>query len=468
MNVTLSISADQHTALADHLFPGDGLEAAALLLCGGADHSERYRLSVREVILLEHGKCKRLRDRVSWPTDLIVPHLDHAEELGLSVIKVHCHPGGFAEFSEVDDEGDKELLPIIRSWVGAAIPHGSIVMLPSGRLFGRYLRDGDEMKPINMISVAGPDIRLFPAITTADGEIRSFGRSQDQAFGEGTTATLGRLRAGIVGISGTGSPLLEQLIRLGFGEIVIIDPDIIEDRNLNRILNSTVADAGAGRLKVDIAEAAAIATGLPTKIIKVASTLMSPAAINALSVCDVIFGCVDTHTGRFAMNLVSTYHIIPYFDLGVMLDATKEADGTGRVNDILGTVHYIVPGRSSLISRDVISLQTVAAEGLANSDPEAAAQQVRDKYFRGLTVSRPAVISINMFAAALAVNDFLARIHLYRHMSNSEVGSIEFSLGQLRLTPDEEQEDCALLHPWVGHGKISPLLGLPELSEPRT
>jgi hypothetical protein len=182
----------------------------------------------------------------------------------------------------------------------------------------------------------------------------------------------------------------------------------------------------------------------------------------------VIFGCVDTHTGRFAMNLVSTYHIIPYFDLGVMLDATKEADGTGGVNDILGTVHYIVPGRSSLISRDVISLQTVAAEGLANSDPEAAAQQVRDKYFRGLTVSRPAVISINMFAAALAVNDFLARIHLYRHMPNAEVGSIEFSLGQLRLTPDEEQEDCALLHPWVGHGKISPLLGLPELSEPRT
>lgn len=466
MNVALSMSADQHALLATHLFPGDGLEAAALLLCGGTQHSDRYRLSVREVILLEHGMCKRKHDRISWPTDLIVPHLDHAEELGLSVVKVHCHPGDFPEFSEVDDEGDRELLPIIRSWVGAAIPHGSIVMRPGGHLFGRYLWQENEMRPLDMISVAGPSIRLFPATTNVS--THSFGCSQDQAFGDGTTATLEKLRAGIVGISGTGSPLLEQLVRLGVGEIVIIDPDIIEDRNLNRILNSTVADAIAGRLKVDVAETAAAATGLPTKIIKVPSTLMSPAAIHALSVCDVIFGCVDTHTGRFAMNLVSTYHIIPYFDVGVMLDATSGVASAGRIRDIFGTVHYIVPGRSSLISRDVISLQTVAAERLAETDPEAAAQQVRDKYFRGLTVSRPAVISINMFAAALAVNDFLARIHPYRQVPNGDVGSIEFSLGQLRLTVDEEQEDCRLLRPWLGHGKISPLLGLPELSEPRT
>lgn len=465
MNVSLSISVDQHALLVDHLFPGDGLEAAALLLCGGSSDRGRYRLSVRDVILLDHAKCKRLKDRISWPTDLIVPHLDHAEELGLSVVKVHCHPGNFPQFSEVDDIGDRELLPIIRAWVGANVPHASVVLQPCGRLFGRYLFQGEEMRPLDMISVAGPDIRLFPA--ESDNVVLPFGRSQDQAFGDGTTATLRRLRAGIVGLSGTGSPLLEQLIRLGFGEIVIIDPDTVEDRNLNRILNSTTADAQAGRLKVDVAEAAAVATGLPTKIFKVPSTLMAPAAIHALSACDVIFGCVDTHTGRFAMNLVSTYHIIPYFDVGVMLDATGEDNVAGRIRDILGTVHYIVPGRSSLISRDVISLQTVAQEGLASSDPQAEAQQVRDKYFRGLSVSRPAVISINMFAAALAVNDFLARVHPYRQTPNTDVASVEFSLGQLRLTADEEQEDCAILRPWLGHGRITPLLGLPELSEPQ-
>ncbi len=94
-------------------------------------------------------------------------------------------------------------------------------------------------------------------------------------------------------------------------------------------------------------------------------------------------------TGRFAMNLVSTYHIIRIIDVGVMLDAVGEGDAAGRIRDIFGTVHYIVPGRSSLISRDVISLRTVAQEGLAEADPQAEEQQVRDKYFRGLNVSRP-------------------------------------------------------------------------------
>ncbi|QKC86881.1 ThiF family adenylyltransferase [Mesorhizobium sp. NZP2077] len=465
MNVTLSISVDQHDKLFDHLFPGDNLEAAALLLCGGAKHADRYRLSVREIILLDHDKCKRLDDRISWPTDLIVPHLDTAEALGLSVIKVHCHPGGHSAFSSDDDEGDGELLPIVRSWVAANLPHGSIVMLPSGRLFGRYLWQGHAMHNLDMISVAGPDIRFFPNVQRNTAAEPSFGASQDQAFGEGTTSTLAKLRAGIVGISGTGSPLLEQLVRLGFGEVVIVDPDHVEDRNLNRILNSSVADAQAARLKVDVAETAVLATGLPTRIIKMATTLMSAPAIHALSVCDVIFGCVDTHTGRFLTNLVSTYHTIPYFDIGVMLDAAVEGDDKGKILDIFGTVHYLVPGRSSLISRDVISLSTVAAEGLATSDPAAAAQQVRDKYIRGAVASRPAVITINMFAAALAANDFLARVHNYRQMPNADVASIEFSLGQLRLVADEEQEDCTLLRPWLGHGDIAPLLGLPELWE---
>lgn len=65
------------------------------------------------------------------------------------------------------------------------------------------------MLPINMISVAGTDIRLFPAL--AGKATIPLGQSQDQAFGNGTTATLGKLRAGIIGLSGTGSPLLERL-----------------------------------------------------------------------------------------------------------------------------------------------------------------------------------------------------------------------------------------------------------------
>ena len=70
------------------------------------------------------------------------------------------------------------------------------------------------------------------------------------------TEWLGRLSACIIGVSGIGSFVAEQLARLGFGEIIVIDFDKIEPRNLNRILNATIADAKVGRLKVEMFAAA--------------------------------------------------------------------------------------------------------------------------------------------------------------------------------------------------------------------
>ncbi|MGO9699151.1 MAG: hypothetical protein ACLPX7_07820, partial [Xanthobacteraceae bacterium] len=52
--------------------------------------------------------------------------------------------------------------------------------------------------------------------------------------------------------SGTGSPTIEQLMRLGAALIVGVDDDHMEERNVNRILNSTMEDAKKGRAKVDI------------------------------------------------------------------------------------------------------------------------------------------------------------------------------------------------------------------------
>ncbi|WP_228712461.1 ThiF family adenylyltransferase [Klebsiella pneumoniae] len=42
------------------------------------------------------------------------------------------------------------------------------------------------------------------------------------------TDTFNKLTAAIIGVSGTGSIVAEQVARLGFGEIVLIDRDHIE------------------------------------------------------------------------------------------------------------------------------------------------------------------------------------------------------------------------------------------------
>ncbi len=460
--VSLTLTGDQHDELKRHLMPGDGLEAVAFIACGRAAAPERHRLLARSIHLIPPERCERTENSVKWNAEDIEALIEDAESEGLSLVKVHSHPQGFAAFSAVDDDSDAQLLPTIRSWVEADIPHASVIMLPDGRMFGRYLWRETKMQDIELINVVGHDLQFW--WQGDDPTPRPhYGASQDQAFGDGTTRMLSRLRIGVGGASGTGSPTTEQLKRLGVGEVVPIDDDYVENRNLNRITYATAKHAKNGTLKVKALKQEAGRQGLGVKIIPIPKELGSPEALRALSQCDVIFGCVDTATGRLIMNLCATHYIQPYFDMGILLDAVQEGEDRGRIKDILGTVNYLIPGKSSLISRQMFSMKDVSTEELHKRDPAAAAQQIQDKYIKGIQVQRPAVISVNMLVSSLAVNDFLARLHPYRKVPNSAIAAIEFSLGEIRMTADEEMDDCPLMSRFVGWGDRSPWLGLPQL-----
>ena len=66
--------ADQ---LRHHLFPGDGLEAAALLLCAQAGE-RRKKLLGREIIAVPYNRCARTRDSITWPGEYVEAAIDRA------------------------------------------------------------------------------------------------------------------------------------------------------------------------------------------------------------------------------------------------------------------------------------------------------------------------------------------------------------------------------------------------------
>src|SRR5258706_11144601 len=98
--------------------------------------------------------------------------------------------------------------------------------------------------------------------------------------------------------SGTGSPLIEQLARLGFGRLVLVDPDSVEERNLNRIVNSWREDAYLKRPKVEAMARAIAAMGFGTEVEIIHDHLASPGVVKAVAECDVLFGCMDGVEGR--------------------------------------------------------------------------------------------------------------------------------------------------------------------------
>lgn len=453
---SLTLTARQHAQLREHLFPGDGREAVALLLCGRAVGAERVRLVASEVHLVPHRACTRTPTRVTWPTDELPKLLGHAARCGLSLIKIHGH-AGFGRFSQEDDASDRALFPSVHGW--AKGPHGSAIMLDGDRVFGRLVGADGAFTPLDRVASIGDDIRFWDSDSKA-AVIPEHGRRVAQSFGAGTYATLGRLRIGVVGCSGTGSVVIDQLARNCVGELVLIDPDRVEAKNLNRIVNSRLADAEQARLKVDVVTEAIAGLGFGTRVEAYACSLFAPDAVRAIASCDLVFGCMDSIDGRHLLNRLSTFYGVPYLDLGVKL----EADGLGGVDQVCGTVHYLQPGGSSLHSRHVYTLEQVRAAGLSRVDPSGYRALKREGYIKGVAEDRPAVIQLNSLIASLAVNELLARLHPYRLDPNSDyaIHRISLSHGIYEYLPDGEP--CPLLARHLGRGDVEPLLDMPELS----
>ena len=468
--LALRLSGRQHAELTRHLFPGDACEAVAVILCGRALRAGRHVLSVHEIVPVPHDVCtERTPVRVSWPTSAIEDALDRAAARGLAVVKVHSHPTGHPAFSETDDASDGDLFPSVFGRTDDPGPHGSAVMLPDGRMFARAATDdgrgGVVFTPVERVAVAGDDISVWfhdeVCGETGGAGVPEFARRHAQAFGAGTTERLRRLSIAVVGCSGTGSPVVEMLARLGIGELILVDPDVVEEKNLNRIVNATRADAEASRPKVEVLADAIRSMDLGTRAVPLAASLFDPDVVRRVSMCDVLIGCVDTVDGRDLLNRVATYYSVPYIDVGVRLDA----DGAGGVDGINGTVQYLQPGGSSLMSRGAITPEALAAATLRRTDPEAYAGLRREKYVLGVEEDRPAVVSVNTYFAAMAVNELLARLHPYRIEGNGEFATYRANLVQARLLQEPEAPPCPALAPRVGRGDARPLLGMPELSE---
>jgi hypothetical protein len=256
--------------------------------------------------------------------------------------------------------------------------------------------------------------------------------------------------------------VIEQLARLGIGRLVLVDPDRVEEKNLNRILNATREDAYLRRLKVEVMARAIARMGFDTELELIADNLISPRAVKAVAECDIVFGCMDGVEGRHVLNRLAAYYLQPYFDIGVKL----VADGKGGIDEACGAVHYVRPDGSTLQDRGVYTAGQLQAAGLRRTDPKAYRDQVRAGYIHGVAEDRPAVISINMQLASVAVNELLARLNPYRLDDNSDSSVVRVSF--IGATEFREREGAAsgTFHSRQGLADTRLLLGMPELTEP--
>ncbi|AZD18773.1 ThiF family adenylyltransferase [Pseudomonas chlororaphis] len=449
----LVLTEEIHTSLREHLFPGDGKEAAAILICTRSPGSTLKLLS-KKLILVPYDECAvRQPNAITWPGDYLEQAIDEALSQSLSIILVHSHPGGLFEFSSVDDESDAGTMVALAQGVEAI--HGSAIMIPEGAMRARAYHPDSSLEDIAMVTVPGDNIRFW-----------SRGLAEQQpamAFTSDMSATLGQLTAAVIGVSGTGSIVTEQLTRLGFGKLVLVDHDHVEEKNLNRILNSTVADAQSRRAKVDVF-ADVIERIRGTNIAHpISASVFSRKAVLAVANADVIFCCVDSQQGRLICDLMASSFLTPLFDVGVSIPTRLSRIGTRQIHDVQGRIDYVRPGGSTLGDRKVYTPESLYAEDLLNSNPEAHRDQVARGYISGIQEEAPSVITLNMRAASACVNEFIARAFPFREENNSNYAQTSFTLSGCLEDYASESSFAKGHNLHLAQGDQEPLLGMPPL-----
>lgn len=462
MEVVFRMTGKQHGHLHRHLYPGDGNEAVAFVLCGRRRGDVRHVLVAHKIECIPYHECIRTPMSVTWPAERVLPLLAEAADKGLAVVKMHSHPRGFGSFSGVDDQADGEFLPFADGWAEDARPHIAAIMLPSGQIFGRYLSEDHTFSRVDLCTVVGDDLLFWYASEVGSPDLLvDYHDKNAQLFGRGTVNRLRRLTAAVIGCSGTGSIVIEQLVRLSVGRILLVDPDVVLMKNLNRIVNSTAKDADTQVPKVLMLADAIDRMGLGTQVVALHGNIADAGIIRAVAQCDIVFGCMDGVEGRHLCNRLASFYLLPYVDVGVKL----LADGEGGIDQVCGAVHYIQPDGSSLLSRGVYTLEEVRSESLRRTDPITYEQRVKEQYIKGVQEERPAVISINMQFASMAVNEFLARIHPYRSDGNDEYAVQRMSLTDGYTIREHDGEPCNIMARHAGRGDVDPLLDMPALSD---
>lgn len=434
----------QLTALRERLFDRSGVEGAAFVLCGESKSVRCTKLIAHAIVPIQDQDFERREPyQLTIRSAALMRIAKLAKYENLSVVFAHSHPGGTAIFSKQDDGEEARLLPFLQARIPGRV-HGTLV-LSENEIAGRLYCPAQI--PVDSILVVGDRIRSW---YSASATVTPFFDRQVRAFGHDIQQLLATLHIGVVGLGGTGSPVAEQLTRLGVGRISLFDGDVLDESNVNRIYGSHAADRGLP--KVAIAKKHLEGIGVGTTVNAYDGYITVEEIAKALRDCDIIFGCTDKELPRAILVQLSLRYTIPVIDLGVLI-----ASSEGKITGVHGRATTLIPGEACLFCRGRISSETIRHEALSAQD---RASQARDGYVPELEEPAPAVITFTTATASAGVSELLHRLTGF--MGNGRRSSevlLAFDQSRVRTNRIEPKEDCICSdHSIWGRGDTNPFM----------
>jgi molybdopterin/thiamine biosynthesis adenylyltransferase len=453
-----------------HLIRPDGNEHAAYLLCNRAEvrHDPWDRcphtgfVCAKVIPVPDDHVLVSTPNVVTWKTASFVSALREAEANDQVVAIVHNHPAGMAEFSVQDDANEPDLVQLAVNRNGSGTRMLSMILTADGQFTGRvwlHPRSGSSVD-LRAVRVAG-DRFEHHYFGRSMGRTQPAFQRQALAFGDALNQDLRKLRVSIVGCGGTGSAVAMLLARLGVGQIALIDNDIVDQSNLNRLHGARQADADAMIPKVDVVARSITELGLGARVTRFEAWVGDPDCRDVLKSSDIIFGCTDDHSGRLFLNRLAYFYLIPVIDIGLAIQADEGQPP--QLNCLDGRVTVLAPGGTCLLCRDVIIPTVATSEALRRSDPQEYERRKAEAYVVGEGNPSPAVVTFTTELACMAVNEMIHRMQGFRGRDGSAANRVrKFHLLEDRRPGHKPRAGCPVCasDQYWGRGDMNPFLGM--------
>jgi hypothetical protein len=290
-----------------------------------------------------------------------------AEHHALAIGVIHSHPAGALTLpSRIDDDMDHYYADYFgsfapnRPYVSLIFAKHDGVLSGTGRVYWRGC-----WHAIGRFAFERTHIAIGTYSTPSKITASSYARMArfSSAFGESATERLARATVAVIGAGGTGSPAIEVLARAGVGKIVIVDPDITTESNLERMHGSVPTDAKDRVPKVVVARRHIREINADCQVTAIRGSLPQPEVVNEVLEADVVLGCTDQQHSRLALSDLAIRYLVPVIDCGVVLEGD-----TGRITgQIIQLVRFLAADPCALC-RGMIDQQRLTQELMSDVD----------------------------------------------------------------------------------------------------
>ncbi len=387
-------------------------EQLAFLLASRNRVQQRQRLLVREMLAAgPHDLVRQGPAGIAPHPEFVLQALNRCRDESLHLIEVHSHPfsqGPATTFSGIDWANDRGKMASISTLLDDFI-HATMVVGQDSLDAHFFDRTTRNILPISQVVIVGTrpesDSSGLRSIPTSSASklvqpdkvsIHERYHRQELLFGREAQERLARTTIAIIGLGGLGSFVAWELAHLGIGHLILIDPDRVEETNLNRLLGTGPADIG--HTKVSVYETLLKRIAPAMHIEALACSIMDDTALALAKGADILVGCVDNHGARMILNQLAVRYLVPLVDGGTGLKKlSKDTPLTAG-----GQVQVVLPGIGCLECRGFIDMHRATFD---LAPPELQAEERSHGY--GIDEPAPAVISLNGVIGSAMVTEIM-------------------------------------------------------------